>query len=65
MADDDLFRDSYILTMTQSNKHLVEPSVEDLDSFDVTQMADAAFESFAEVFLSLHYLKVSHKSLNF
>lgn len=48
ITDDDLFRDSYILTMTQS-KLLAEPSVDE-DSFDVTQMTDAAFESFAEVF---------------
>lgn len=45
ITDDDLFRDSYILTMTQS-KYQSDPTVED---FDVTQMADAAFESFAEV----------------
>ncbi|XP_037032816.1 DNA repair endonuclease XPF [Bradysia coprophila] len=43
-VDDDLYRDSYILTMTQSK---LNESVD--DSFDVTQMADAAFESFAEL----------------
>lgn len=37
--------------MTQS-KFNVELSIEDEDAFDVTQMADAAFESFAEVFCS-------------
>lgn len=37
--------------MTQTKYH--EPSIdEDEDSFDVTQMADAAFESFTEVFFS-------------
>lgn len=50
IADDDLFRDTYILTMTQS-KFNAEASDEDEDFFDVTQMADVAFESFAEVCL--------------
>lgn len=46
ITDDELFRDSYILTMTQCRLNESEDAE---DSFDVTQMADAAFESFTEV----------------
>lgn len=37
--------------MTQTKNHNVT-SAEDIDLFDVTQMADAAFESFTEVLYS-------------
>ncbi|KAJ6645403.1 DNA repair endonuclease XPF [Pseudolycoriella hygida] len=50
-VDDDLFRDSYILTMTQitQSKDQEESFRNEDDVFDVTQMADVAFESFVEL----------------
>lgn len=43
-----LYRESYMLTVTESPSSVAETSTKD-DSFDVTQMSNGQFESFAEV----------------
>ncbi len=48
--------------MTQSKLNVSE---DDADSFDVTQMADAAFESFAEVFFVCFSCCYTGDSINF
>lgn len=43
-----LYRESYMLTVTENPSTAPQTSVKD-DSFDVTQMTNGQFESFAEV----------------
>lgn len=45
-----LYRESYVLTVTEELSK-AEPKTLKTDSFDVTQMTNAQFESFAEVSL--------------
>lgn len=50
-----LYRESYMLTVTESPSNMAETSAND-DSFDVTQMSNGQFESFAEVMNILQQL---------
>lgn len=53
-----LYRESYMLTVTESQSCTAKTSSKD-DSFDVTQMSNGQFESFAEViYQSFHTLIV-------
>lgn len=43
-----LYRESYMLTVTENSSSVADTSATD-DSFDVTQMSNGQFESFTEV----------------
>lgn len=43
-----LYRESYLLTVTENTSATVQADAKD-DSFDITQMTNGTFESFAEV----------------
>lgn len=43
-----LYRESYLLTVTENMSAAAQAATKD-DSFDVTQMTNGQFESFAEV----------------
>lgn len=66
-----LYRESYLLTVTENSSATVQANAKD-DSFDITQMTNGAFESFAEVkcgtlrsFFILIYSKINSGSLYF
>lgn len=51
VSDFSLYRESYVLTVTESPPNQDESMAKD-DSFDITQMSFGQFESFAEVIFS-------------
>lgn len=59
-----LYRESYMLTVTESPLDIDDTSSKD-NSFDVTQMSNGQFESFAEVILYIHTQPIPHISTDY